>query len=182
MTGIGSNTNSAPRASVLLVGCGNMAGAMLEGWLAGGLEPGRFTVVEPSDKALPEGIAHHRTIPANGKFDAILLGVKPQMLGQPTDEARAAELQASVRERWMGKPHSVGGHPIAAVLDYLEGRLGTHRETLLPRFGIADIAVCAHMGWLEASGLTVDWGRWPKLGRYLEAIRRRHSFVRARGQ
>ncbi|MGZ3235213.1 MAG: pyrroline-5-carboxylate reductase, partial [Croceibacterium sp.] len=38
---------------ILMVGCGNMAGAMLEGWLAGGLEPGRFTVVEPSDKALP---------------------------------------------------------------------------------------------------------------------------------
>lgn len=66
---------------ILMIGCGNMAGAMLEGWLAGGLEPGSFTVVEPSDKALPEGIAHHRTIPANGKFDAILLGVKPQMLG-----------------------------------------------------------------------------------------------------
>jgi pyrroline-5-carboxylate reductase len=68
--------------NVLMIGCGNMAGAMLEGWLAAGIEPARFTVVEPGDKALPEGIARHRATPAGGEFDAILLGVKPQMLGQ----------------------------------------------------------------------------------------------------
>ena len=66
---------------ILLVGCGNMAGAMLEGWLAAGLDPARLTVVEPGDKRVPEGIERHRTIPASGRFDAILLGVKPQLLG-----------------------------------------------------------------------------------------------------
>jgi pyrroline-5-carboxylate reductase len=66
---------------ILLVGCGNMAGAMLEGWLAGGLDPARFTVVEPAEKALPQGIVHRRSLPASGDFDAVLLGVKPQMLG-----------------------------------------------------------------------------------------------------
>src|SRR5436190_14094928 len=66
---------------ILIVGCGNMAGAMLEGWLASGLDPARFTVVEPGDKRVPEGIERHRTIPASGRFDAILLGVKPQLLG-----------------------------------------------------------------------------------------------------
>ena len=55
--------------SILLVGCGNMAGAMLEGWLAGGLDPARFTVVEPSDRALPEGIVRHRAVPETGQFD-----------------------------------------------------------------------------------------------------------------
>jgi pyrroline-5-carboxylate reductase len=67
--------------TILLVGCGNMAGAMLEGWLAGGLDRARFTVVEPSDKALPPGIERLRELPETGAFDAILLGVKPQMLG-----------------------------------------------------------------------------------------------------
>lgn len=67
---------------ILMIGCGNMAGAMLEGWLAGGLERTRFTVVEPSDKPLPDGIARYRAVPETGEFDAILLGVKPQMLGQ----------------------------------------------------------------------------------------------------
>lgn len=67
---------------ILLVGCGNMAGAMLQGWLAGGLDPARFTVVEPSDRALPGGIVRHPAMPEGGRFDAILLGVKPQMLGE----------------------------------------------------------------------------------------------------
>jgi pyrroline-5-carboxylate reductase len=67
--------------TILLVGCGNMAGAMLEGWLAGGFDPARFTVVEPSDKTLPPGIERLGELPETGAFDAILLGVKPQMLG-----------------------------------------------------------------------------------------------------
>lgn len=67
--------------TILLVGCGNMAGAMLEGWLAGGFDPARFTIVEPGDRALPDGIVRHRAVPETGHFDAILLGVKPQMLG-----------------------------------------------------------------------------------------------------
>lgn len=66
---------------ILMIGCGNMAGAMLEGWLAGGLDPARFTVVDPGEKDLPAAVTHHREIPREGAFDVILLGVKPQMLG-----------------------------------------------------------------------------------------------------
>jgi pyrroline-5-carboxylate reductase len=66
---------------ILMIGCGNMAGAMLEGWLAAGLDPARFAVVEPGEKELPAAVARHRSVPQSGTFDAILLGVKPQMLG-----------------------------------------------------------------------------------------------------
>ena len=66
--------------SILVIGCGNMAGAMLEGWLAGGVDAARFTVVDPSRDVAPGGIAVLREIPADGAFDAILLGVKPQNL------------------------------------------------------------------------------------------------------
>ncbi|MGF7155748.1 pyrroline-5-carboxylate reductase family protein [Novosphingobium gossypii] len=66
--------------NILLVGCGNMAGAMLTGWLAGGIPASRFTVVDPHRETVPEGVTLHRTLPADGRFDAILLGVKPQGL------------------------------------------------------------------------------------------------------
>ncbi len=65
---------------ILLVGCGNMAGAMLEGWLASGVDAGHFTVVDPLREEAPGGIAVARELPASGSFDAILLGVKPQNL------------------------------------------------------------------------------------------------------
>lgn len=71
---------------ILMIGCGNMAGAMLQGWLAGGVDPARFTVVDPSEKDLPAAISQHRAIPRSGEFDAILLGVKPQMLDDVAPE------------------------------------------------------------------------------------------------
>ena len=71
-----------PFNSILLVGCGNMAGAMLRGWLAGGLEPERFTVVDPAAPELPPWVPRLPNLPAQGAFEAILIGVKPQVLGE----------------------------------------------------------------------------------------------------
>lgn len=65
---------------ILLIGCGNMAGAMLEGWLAGGMEAGRFTIVDLFRQDAPGAIAVSRDMPVAGDFDAIMLGVKPQNL------------------------------------------------------------------------------------------------------
>jgi len=65
---------------ILIVGCGNMAGAMLEGWLAAGLPPGRFTVVDPVVRSLPAGVRSLDAVPKGEAFDAILLGIKPQLL------------------------------------------------------------------------------------------------------
>ncbi|MBO9499285.1 MAG: pyrroline-5-carboxylate reductase [Novosphingobium sp.] len=67
--------------SILLIGCGNMGGAMLAGWLAGGIPAACFTISDPRLETAPEGVTLLREIPADGAFDAILLGVKPQMLG-----------------------------------------------------------------------------------------------------
>ncbi len=66
--------------SLLLVGCGNMGGAMLTGWLAAGMEPARFTIVDPMLERAPGGVELLRDLPARA-FDAILLAVKPQLLG-----------------------------------------------------------------------------------------------------
>ncbi len=57
-----------------------MAGAMLQGWIAGGVAPSRFTVADPADRPAPEGVRKLDAIPADGAFDAILLGIKPQLL------------------------------------------------------------------------------------------------------
>ena len=67
---------------ILLVGCGNMAGAMLRGWLAGGPPAERFTVADPAARDVPPGVRALAAIPAEGAFDAILLGIKPQRLDE----------------------------------------------------------------------------------------------------
>lgn len=68
-------------STVLIVGCGNMGGAMLTGWLAAGFDPARFTIVDPFLGAAPEGVELLREVPVR-RFDTVLLGVKPQLLDE----------------------------------------------------------------------------------------------------
>ena len=67
--------------SILIVGCGNMGGAMLAGWLAGGVPAQRFTVVDPVLETVPAGVTLLRELP-DAAFDVIVMGVKPQMFGE----------------------------------------------------------------------------------------------------
>lgn len=62
-----------------LVGCGNMAGAMLEGWLAAGLDPRQVTVIDPA-AAPREGVRTLTGLPEDEVPALVMLGVKPQML------------------------------------------------------------------------------------------------------
>ena len=69
---------------LLLVGCGNMAGAMLDRWLAAGLAADRVAIVDPA--ATPRaGVVGHASLgewrAAGGDADWIMLGMKPQQLG-----------------------------------------------------------------------------------------------------
>jgi pyrroline-5-carboxylate reductase len=70
--------------SILLVGCGNMGGAMLAGWLAAGIDPARFAIVDPYLAEAPAGVTLLRELPDHGacEFDAVLLGIKPQGLAE----------------------------------------------------------------------------------------------------
>ena len=54
---------------------------MLAGWLASGMDPAGFTVVDPVLAEAPTGVTLLRTLP-DQCFDAVLLGVKPQLLGE----------------------------------------------------------------------------------------------------
>ncbi|WP_285711797.1 pyrroline-5-carboxylate reductase family protein [Erythrobacter oryzae] len=65
----------------LIIGCGNMGGAMLAGWLAAGEAPARFSVLDPALADVPEGVALYRdAAEVPGAHDAVLLGFKPQQL------------------------------------------------------------------------------------------------------
>lgn len=74
---------------LLLVGCGNMAGAMLDRWLAAGLDPSHVAIVDPA--ASPrEGVSQFASLAewkaAGGRADWIMLGMKPQQLGEVAED------------------------------------------------------------------------------------------------
>lgn len=73
---------------LLIIGCGNMGGAMLAGWLAAGVDPARFAVLDPALETAPQGVTLHRAAADMPDHDAVLLGFKPQQL-----EALAPQLQ-----------------------------------------------------------------------------------------
>jgi pyrroline-5-carboxylate reductase len=70
---------------LLLVGCGKMGRALLDGWLDGGIvAAGRIVVVEPADVSLPPGVRHlagAEDLPADLKPGIVVLAVKPQVIG-----------------------------------------------------------------------------------------------------
>lgn len=80
---------------ILLFGFGNMAAAMLDGWLAAGLPPERFAVFNPRPKPVPQGVTFYTALPA-GPFNTVVLGVKPQML-----DAVAAQVKPLVGPQTM---------------------------------------------------------------------------------
>src|SRR4051812_32870303 len=66
---------------IWLVGCGNMAGAMLRRWLDCGLNPGEVTVIRKSGEPFSEGVTVLTAPPRDGPVPAmVMLGVKPQLL------------------------------------------------------------------------------------------------------
>ena len=66
---------------IWLIGCGNMAGAMLTGWLAAGHDPSMFRVIDPATPILPEGVQLFDGPPAGGFGPSVVqLGFKPHML------------------------------------------------------------------------------------------------------
>lgn len=68
---------------LLIIGYGNMSGAMLAGWLARGVAPERFAVLNRSLKPAPDGVYVYRDIAeaeAAGAHDAVMLGFKPHQL------------------------------------------------------------------------------------------------------
>ncbi len=74
--------------SLWLIGCGNMAGAMLSRWLDVGMDPARVTVITPT--ANRSDVRVLRALPDEAPPTMLMLGVKPQMLGDVAPGLQAA--------------------------------------------------------------------------------------------
>jgi pyrroline-5-carboxylate reductase len=82
--------------AIWLIGCGNMAGAMLSRWLATGLDPARVTVVRPSGKAAADGVRVVTAVPDEPAPAILMLGFKPHQLGDIAGDLARASSGATV--------------------------------------------------------------------------------------
>ena len=63
-----------------LVGCGNMAGAMLAGWIEAGIDPSHVTAIRPSGRPAAPGVRGLTGLPEDEVPAMVLLGFKPKTL------------------------------------------------------------------------------------------------------
>jgi pyrroline-5-carboxylate reductase len=152
--------------SLALVGAGKMGGAMLRGWLAGGLAPGVVAILDPAPAPDIVALAAARglalTPPSGMKPEVLILAVKPQMLDTAATaiaalahedalvisiiagktianlKARAPKARAFVRAM-PNTPAAIGrGVTGAAANDALSERQKDMARTLLSTVGIFD--------------------------------------------
>ncbi len=77
--------------AIWLIGCGNMGGAMLRGWLADGIDAARITVIDPFLKTAPDRVRLLSHCPTEEAPPAMaLLAVKPQSLKDVAGEIAPA--------------------------------------------------------------------------------------------
>ncbi len=71
-----------PQRGMVLLGCGKMGGAMLEGWLSRGLPGGAVHVIDPNgaDWIAARGVHVNEALPADPSI--VIVAVKPQMMGE----------------------------------------------------------------------------------------------------
>ncbi|WP_394647170.1 pyrroline-5-carboxylate reductase family protein [uncultured Sphingomonas sp.] len=66
-----------------MIGCGNMASAMLRRWLDSGVVAvGNVDVVNRGDRVLPGDVRQARALPDGPLPDVVVLGIKPQQLDE----------------------------------------------------------------------------------------------------
>ncbi len=80
-------------ASLVLVGAGKMGGAMLEGWLAGGLDPRHISVIDPQPADSLTALAAQHGFALNppaalSAAEVVVLAIKPQMLDEASPHFR----------------------------------------------------------------------------------------------
>ncbi|MBT8458357.1 MAG: pyrroline-5-carboxylate reductase [Boseongicola sp.] len=76
------NFGDIPQRGMVLLGCGKMGGAMLEGWLSQGLPAGTVHVIDPNapEWVAARGVHVNADLPAHPSI--VIVAVKPQMMGE----------------------------------------------------------------------------------------------------
>ncbi len=150
---------------LLLIGCGKMGGALLDGWLAGHAAS-TFDVVEPGPAPVPQDarVRRYRTVDAvPAAPDVVVLAVKPQSMDQVLPEvARLAGPRPLVLSIAAGTPlarfaAAFGADtPVVRAMPNTPAAIGRGASVLVAN-AHADAAARDRATGLMAVAGTVDW-------------------------
>lgn len=151
------NMNDVENQGLVLLGCGKMGSAMLQGWLAGGLPATSVWVIDPnpSNWVKSTGVTINGQLPKSPAI--VLLAVKPQMMGEalPTIAAMgnsdtlfvsvAAGTPISVLEQALGERSPIiraMPNTPAAVVQGITAIIGNAQSTAT-HMDLAETLMCA---------------------------------------
>jgi pyrroline-5-carboxylate reductase len=153
---------------LFLIGCGNMAGAMLEGWLDAGADPGEISVVRPSGRPVGRGVRVLTMLPEDEVPALVLLGVKPQKLDEVAPglapvlapetilvSILAGVEQAALRQRFPAPRTIVRAMPNTPVA-LRKGVVGLYSHDVEPRARATVerlMAALGHVEWIDDEAL-----------------------------
>lgn len=161
---------------LLLVGCGKMGGALLEGWLSQGMNPGEVCIVEPHAASIQgftaRGVQHAAeaaALPVDFAPALMVFAVKPQMLAEALPGYRdfaakgAAALSIAAGWRIAGFEEVLGAAtPVVRAMPNTPAAVG-RGMTVLCANGRADdrlrnlcgelLAAVGEVAWVEDEGL-----------------------------
>ena len=153
--------------SFWLVGCGNMGGAMLHGWLEKGADPSAFTVIRPSGRQVAPGVRVLRELPTDAAPSVVMLGIKPQKLADvaphlsPLVEPRTLLISimagvelSSLRERFAaprGLVRAMPNRPVSLGKGVI-GLAGSDMDAQQRDFVSAWMGALGLAEWLEDEG------------------------------
>lgn len=147
---------------LVLLGCGRMGSAMLDGWLKGGLPAGSVWVVDPhpSDWVKAQGVHVNADLPV--KPAIVVIAVKPQMMGEAlpsiTGLGEGQTLFISVAAgTLLAKFQDVLGEgaPIVRAMPNTPAAIGQGITALIGSGTVTDAQMDVADGLLQAVGETV---------------------------
>ena len=150
---------------LVLLGCGRMGGALLAGWLEGGLSPDRVTVIEPHPSDWLSGLVP-RGLTLNperiGAADVAVLAVKPQMMGEAAPALAAlgggGTLVVSIAA---GTPISAfeaifgAGTPVVRAMPNTPSAIGRGVSALIGNAAVGEAELARAEALMQAVGETV---------------------------
>ena len=128
---------------ILLIGCGNMGRALLDGWLADSVvTPGQITVADPLAE-VPDGVRQIAEIP-NTPFELTVLAIKPQQLDTVAPRLAAVSQTGVLLS-------ILAGVPTQRLAEIAPGaRVARIMANLAAGFGMSPVALFAAPGLTEA--------------------------------
>jgi pyrroline-5-carboxylate reductase len=164
MNAIGALTNI--KGTIILAGAGKMGGAMLSGWLAHGLDPGRVAVIEPqpSDEIrahLAKGVRLNPSPQDSGTVAAFVVALKPQAFreaGQalkPYVDATTLVVSIMAGTTIASLGEVLGGHIVRAMPN-TPAAIGRGITVAVAAKDVSEVQRATADGLLHATGL-VEW-------------------------